>query len=128
DGNYAATYAQHLDRVTRLADGMRAELGIGPADRFAVMALNGHRFLELYHVALLGGGVVNPLNLRLAPKELEFILGDSATRVCFVDPPSAPLIERVRAEAAIAKVALVGASAVPPPVGYSDLTQRAPAV
>ena len=121
DGDYVATYARHLDRVTRLADGLRAELGIGPADRFAVMALNGHHFLELYHVALLGGGVINPLNLRLAPKELEFILGDSGTKVCFVDPPFAPLIDRVRKEAGLDKVVLVGDGDVPHDLRYEDL-------
>src|SRR4051794_35616385 len=77
DGAFTATYATHLDRVLRLADGLRRELGIGRSDRFAVMALNGHPFLELYHAGLLGAGIINPLNLRLAPKELEFILQDS---------------------------------------------------
>ena len=52
---------------------LRRELGLARGDRFAVMALNGHEYLELYHAAFLGGGVINPLNLRLAPKELEFI-------------------------------------------------------
>ena len=32
------------------------------------MAANGHELLELYHAAFLGGGIINPLNLRLAPK------------------------------------------------------------
>ena len=33
---------------------------------------------------------INPLNLRLAPKELEFILADSGTKVCFTDAFFAP--------------------------------------
>ena len=70
DGDYRSTYGEHLDRVLRLGDGMRSELGMQPDERFAVMALNSHQFLELYHAAFLGAGVVNPLNLRLAPKEL----------------------------------------------------------
>ena len=45
------------------------------------MALNSHQFLELYHAGFLGAGVINPLNLRLAPKELQFILADSGTKV-----------------------------------------------
>ena len=66
DGDYRATYARHIDRVARLCAALKA-LRVGPADRFAVMALNGHRFLELYHAAFLGAGVTTPLNLRLAP-------------------------------------------------------------
>ncbi len=74
-----------------------AELGVAHDDRFAVMALNGHQFLECYHAAFLGGGVINPLNLRLAPKELEYILADSETKVCFTDQFFAPVIDKVRA-------------------------------
>ena len=95
DGDYTATFAQHLDRVARLSGALRS-LGVGPSDRFAVMALNSHRFLELYHAAFLGGGVVNPLNLRLAAKELAFILGDSGTKVCFTDAFFAGVIAQVR--------------------------------
>ena len=61
------TFAEHLDRVGRTV-GVLASLGIGRRDRFAVLALNSPEYLELYHAAYLGGGVINPLNLRFAPK------------------------------------------------------------
>jgi long-chain acyl-CoA synthetase len=108
DGPFRSTYAEHLDRVCRLADGMRTELGIGPGDRFAVMALNGHAYQELFHAGFLGGSIINPLNLRLAPKELSFILSDSGAKVCFVDGLFAPLIEGVRQEAGMEKVVMIG--------------------
>src|SRR5258708_767673 len=95
DGEYRATFGEHLDRVARLAAGLRG-LGVDRDDRFAVMALNGHQFLECYHAALLGAGVINPLNLRLAPKELEYILADSGTKVCFADKFFAPVIDKTR--------------------------------
>ncbi len=85
DGDYENTYAGHGDRVLRLAHAMRHQLGMAPGDRFAVMALNSHEFLELYHAGFLGAGLVNPLNLRLAGAELQHILRDSGTRVVFVD-------------------------------------------
>ncbi len=113
DGDYRATYAQHADRVGRVCDVLQRALGVGPHDRFAVMALNSHHYLELYHAAFCGGGVINPLNLRLAPKELEYILGDSETRVCFVDPFFAPVIEKVRKAAGIEHVVLIGNGDVP---------------
>jgi long-chain acyl-CoA synthetase len=121
DGPYEATYGAHVDRVLRLADGLRGQLGIGRDERFAVMALNGHEFLELYHAAFLGAGVINPLNLRLAPKELAFILGDSDTRICFTDAPFAPLIDAVRAEARVERVVLIGDGDVPHDVRYEEL-------
>jgi len=108
DGPFRTTYAEHLDRVCRLADGMRTELGVGSGDRFAVMALNGHEFLELYHASFLAGSVINPLNLRLAPKELSFILSDSGAKVCFVDAFFAALIDGVREDAGVEKVVMIG--------------------
>ena len=121
DGEFTATFAEHRDRVCRLADGMAGELGVGRGDPFAVMALNGHQFLELYHASFLGGSVINPLNLRLAPQELAFIIKDSASRVCFADAFFAPLIDGVRAEAGIEKVVLIGAGDVPHDLAYEDL-------
>ena len=121
DGPYEATYGEHVERVLRLADGLRGELGVERGDRFAVMALNGHHFLELYHAGFVGAGVINPLNLRLAPKELAFILGDSGTKVCFVDAPFAHLIDAVKEEAGIERVVLVGEGDVPHDLTIEDV-------
>jgi acyl-CoA synthetase (AMP-forming)/AMP-acid ligase II len=120
DGGHVGTFASHVDRTCRLISGMRS-LGVDRGDRFAVMALNGHQFLELYHASFLGGAVINPLNLRLAPKELEFILRDSGSRVCFADAFFAPLIDRVRSEAGIDKIVLIGAGDVPHDLEYEEL-------
>src|SRR5439155_611963 len=84
------------DRVLRLADALGRQLGVARGDRFAVLGVNGHRYLELYHAGFLGAGIVNPLNLRLAPKELAFILNDSGTRVVFTDWLFAPLLEQAK--------------------------------
>jgi len=128
DGTYEATFGEHLDRVLRLADGMRRELGVQRGDRYAVMALNGHRFEELYHAGLLGAGLINPLNLRLAPKEVAFILRDSGTRVCFTDAPFAHVIEAARDEAGIEKVVLLGEGDVAHDLAYEDLLAAGKAV
>jgi long-chain acyl-CoA synthetase len=120
DRDYTSTFGEHLDRVAQLAGALRG-LGVGPRDRFAVMALNSHQFLECYDAAFLGGGVINPLNLRLAPKELEYILGDSDTRVCFTDPFFAPIIDKVRAAVGIDQVVMIGAGDAPHDVAYEEL-------
>ncbi len=79
DGAYSATFGEHADRTMRLCTALTGELGVGRTDRFAVMALNCHQYVELYHAAYLGAGVINPLNLRLAGKELDYIVRDSGT-------------------------------------------------
>jgi acyl-CoA synthetase (AMP-forming)/AMP-acid ligase II len=121
DGDYTATYSQHLDRVLRLADGMQSQLGISKDDRFAVLALNSHEYLELYHASFLGRGIINPLNLRLAPQELAFILKDSGCHTVFVDAPFAHVVERVRKEAGVKRVVLIGEGDVAHDVTYDQL-------
>ncbi|MDO8365112.1 MAG: AMP-binding protein, partial [Actinomycetota bacterium] len=121
------TYAQHFDRVTRLIGGLRS-LGIDRGDRFAVMTLNSPEYLEMYHAAFLGGGVINPLNLRFAPKELAYVLRNSGTKTVFVDFLFAGLIDKVKEEAGIEHVVLVGQGDVPHTVTYDDLLASAPMV
>jgi len=124
DGGRSATYAQHVERVARAANALGA-LGVGRGDRFAVMALNSLPFLELYHAAFLGAGVINPLNLRLAPKELAYILADSGTTVCFTDAFFAGVIDQVRSETTLERVVLVGDGDVPHDERYDDLLAAA---
>ena len=124
DGAYTATYTQHLDRIARTSGALRA-LGVAPDERFAVMALNSHQFLELYHAAFLGAGVVNPLNLRLAAKELGFILADSGTKVCFTDAFFAGVIDSVREEAGIEHVVMIGNGDAPHDHNYEELLAAA---
>ncbi len=88
----------HVDRSLRLADAHRRQLGLGPQDRFAVLAGNSRHYVNLWHAAFCGGGVVNPLNTRLAPAELAFILADSGSKVVYVDAAFAPMIDELRPE------------------------------
>src|SRR5664280_1848997 len=88
---YEGTFAVHADRLLRLANAMHSELGLGHGDRFAVLATNGHEFLELYHAALFGVGIINPLNIRFTPAELAYVLHDSGSRIVFTDPLFAKL-------------------------------------
>ena len=122
DGDYHGTFAEHRDRVLRLADALRRQLGVRRGDRFAVMSANSHQFLELYHAAFLGAGTVNPLNLRLAGKELQFILADSGTEVAFVDALFADHFARsiaeVRDQLPLRHVVLIGDGDVPQDVRY----------
>ncbi len=118
------TFAQHLDRVKLAIGGLRA-LGVERGDRFALMMMNSAEFLELEHAALLGGGVVNPLNLRFAPKELAYVIKDSGTKVCFVDKIFAPLIDAVKADAGLEHVILVGDGDVPHTGTYDKMLATA---
>ena len=126
---YQGTFAGHLDRLLRLVHSMRAVLGVEPGDRFGVLAMNGHEYLELYHAAMFGAGIINPLNIRFTPSELAYVLNDSGTRVVFTDPVFASLLDRARAMGAkVDQVVIIGgepgegtAGCIGGTVGYEDL-------
>ncbi|MDQ1515268.1 MAG: hypothetical protein QOE80_1098 [Actinomycetota bacterium] len=116
-----ATFGEHLDRVERLASALRTELGVQPGDRVAVLGQNSLPFMELWHAALLGAAVINPLNIRFSPEELGFVLSDSGTRVCFVDRSFADSIDEIRERAGLETVVLWGDGDVPHDVAYEKL-------
>ncbi len=119
---YEGTFADHVDRLSRLANIMRTELGIRPRNRFAVLAMNGHEYLELYHAALFGAGIINPLNIRFTPSELAYVLNDSGTRVVFTDPVFAGLVDRARQDGAkVDKVVIMGGAPEGDALGYEEL-------
>jgi long-chain acyl-CoA synthetase len=96
--HYSGTFATHVERVLRLTHAMRKQLGISREDRYAVLAMNGHEFIELYHAALFGGGIINPLNIRFSAAELAYVLNDSGANIVFTDPMFAGLVEKAREE------------------------------
>jgi long-chain acyl-CoA synthetase len=127
DGEYHATFEQHGERVLRLADAMATQLGIQRDDRVAILAANGHEYMEIYHAGYLGAAILNPLNLRLAAKELQYILADSGTEVIFVDSTFAEhlahSIEEVRDSLPLRHVVLIGGGDAPHDVRYEDLIE-----
>src|SRR3974390_979576 len=81
-GEERFTYAQLAERVSRLAGALRKS-GVQAGDRVAFLSTNCHRLLEAYYGVIEAGAVLLPLNIRLAPHELAFVLNDSGARVLF---------------------------------------------
>ena len=94
-GDTRLTFRQTIERVNRLSNAL-ARLGIGAGDRVAVLALNCHRFFELYYAVPQMGAVIVPINFRIPPAEVKYILDHSGARALFVDNALAPLVEQVR--------------------------------
>ncbi len=94
-GNTRLSYADFSRRAGQLGAALTS-LGIANGDRVAFLSYNCHRLLEAYYGVLEGGGMLLPLNIRLAAPELEFILNDSGARVLFLDPDFIPLVEAFR--------------------------------
>ena len=121
DERYEATYAEHVERVLRLKRGLAEALDVEPTDRYAVIADNSHRYLELWHAALFGAGIVTPLNSRLAAPELEYILNDAGVEVVFADSAHAPMIEKLRDSTGVRTVVLLDDGDAVHDVRYEDL-------
>ena len=79
DGDRSFTYARIGERVNALARFFQAR-NINPQDRISILEVNSLAFLETYYAAAGIGAILNPLNHRLAAKEIAFILRDSGSR------------------------------------------------
>ena len=81
DGNLDVrlTFAELHDRVSQLGNAFVAA-GIEKGERVGLLIMNSAEFVESYFALATIGAVVVPLNWRLVPDELEFILKDSGTR------------------------------------------------
>ena len=81
DGNSGVrlTFAELEQRVNRLANAFIAA-GIEKGERVGLLVMNSPEFVESYFALATVGAVIVPLNWRLVPDELEFILKDSGTK------------------------------------------------
>jgi fatty-acyl-CoA synthase len=83
-GDQRFSYAEFGDRASRLAGALR-DVGVKAGDRVAFLSLNCHRLLEAYYGVLEAGAVLLPLNIRLAPQELAYILNDAGAKLLFFE-------------------------------------------
>lgn len=97
------TYAQFAERVGRLAGALRQN-GVQPGDRVAFLSTNCHRLLEAYYGVLEAGAVLLPLNIRLAPGELSYILNDSGATILFVEKQFLGLADTFRKDVPSVKI------------------------
>jgi fatty-acyl-CoA synthase len=94
DGESTFTYREFATRTHRLANAL-VELGVTSGDRVSFITFNTHHLLEAYYGVIEAGAVLNPINIRLAPREIEYILGHAGSRVVFVHRDFAPLVEQI---------------------------------
>jgi len=94
DGDRHLTFRQLAERCGQLAGALH-EVGIRKGDRVAILAGNGHAYVEVYVGAPAAGFVVVPLNTRHAEPELKYALEDSGARVLITDRDPGSLAEVV---------------------------------
>src|ERR1700738_3409849 len=89
------TWAQLRQRVAALADAL-SRRGVGFGDRVMILMLNRTEFLESVLAANMLGAIAVPLNFRLTPAEIAFLVEDCEARVLITEAVLAPVASGVR--------------------------------
>jgi len=95
DGLKRFTYAEFGQRSRRLATAL-VGLGIRPGQVVSFITYNTHHLLEAYYGVLQAGAVLNPINIRLNPQEITFILNHAECRALFFHRDFTPLVQAMR--------------------------------
>jgi long-chain acyl-CoA synthetase len=116
-----AAWGVFAARVSAAAAGLRDEFSLSPGDRVAIVMHNRPEYLEALFAIWHAGLVAVPINARLHPDEISYILGDSGSRVVVTDPDHADDVEEL-----IATVESLQAVVVAPGERWDRLTTSSP--
>ncbi len=94
DGDRQFTYAEFGERTHRLANALQG-LGVERGERVSFITYNTHHLLEAYYGVLEAGAVLNPINIRLAPHEIAWILDHAGSKVVAFHRDFLPLVQQV---------------------------------
>jgi fatty-acyl-CoA synthase len=107
DGERRLTYRQLNRRVNQLARFLQG-MGLKRGDRCAILAYNCLEFVEVIFATAKLGLILVPLNWRLAPAELSFIISDSGAETLFFDPEFAAAVESLKGKTALRRFISIG--------------------
>ncbi|WP_063058298.1 AMP-binding protein [Nocardia sienata] len=96
-GQGSLTYSRVADLARRQAARLD-ELGIGAGDRVALVSHNSSRLLTSFFGVSGWGRVLVPINFRLRPDEVRYIVENSGARALYVDPELADSLGEVDCE------------------------------
>jgi long-chain acyl-CoA synthetase len=113
DNGRRRTWIEFRDRVARFAGVLRAA-GVKPGDRVAILALNADAYLEYFYATPWAGGLVVPLNTRLAAPELVAILNDAGAVALVVDETFAAMLPAMTPQLTSVRRVLVTGDTTPP--------------
>ncbi len=116
------TYADFYRRARSLAEAL-TRAGLQRGDRVATLMWNHYAHYETYFGAIVAGGVLHTLNLRLAPQEIAYIADHAGDRFLIVDDILLPLFEQFRDKVNIERVIVVPLTGQPVPDGMDDYEQ-----
>jgi acyl-CoA synthetase (AMP-forming)/AMP-acid ligase II len=84
DSNRSLTNEEYDTRTNKLANGLLAR-GLRKGDKIAVLSNNRIEFMEIYAAAAKAGLIIVPLNFRLLPKDLYWIVKNAECKMVIVE-------------------------------------------
>lgn len=113
------TYRDLATRTKCLSDALH-RLGIREGDRVATLCWNHYQHLEVYYAVPCMGAVMHPLNLRLNPEDLGYIINHAEDKVIVVDQVLLPLFEKFKHGVKVGHIIVIRQSDAPIPSEYLD--------
>ena len=95
DSRRSLGYAEWHARATRLANGLLG-IGLTKGDRVALLAYNCAEWMEIYVALAAAGLVAVPINFRLTPAEIAYIVQHSEARAVIAQDELARHLDAVR--------------------------------
>ncbi len=115
------TWVDLRDRVAKIA-GALSRRGVTSGDRVMILMLNRSEFVESVLAANVIGAIAVPVNFRLTPPEIAFLVDDCEARVMITEPVLAPVAAAVRGVTSVlGTIVVAGDSAAEGLLAYEDL-------
>ncbi len=92
------SYGELNRRANQAANFLRQELDVQKGDRVSILAQNGIVYLDLFFGLAKIGAILAPLNWRLAPAELSYILNDCGSKVLLCGPEYVDILAEMQSQ------------------------------
>jgi len=84
-GNQRITHSEFLEKVDRLSCGLSGA-GVEKGDCICLVGQNSPEYFYLYGAAAKIGAIILPINWRLDPDKIKYIISDGTSKIFFVSP------------------------------------------
>ncbi|MHA0284928.1 fatty-acid--CoA ligase FadD5 [Mycobacterium sp. C3-094] len=115
------TWAELERRVSALAGALH-QRGVGAGDRVLILMLNRPEFIETTIAVNKLGAIAVPVNFRMTPPEIAFLVSDCGAAIVVTEPVLAGVATAVRdLDATLQTVVVAGTETGDGALGYEDL-------
>lgn len=118
---HSISWAELHQRVQALADAL-SRRGVGFGDRVLILMLNRPEYVESWLAINELGAIAIPVNFRMTPPEVAFLVENSGAKVAITETVLAPVAAAVRQQApALETVIVAGSASENGVLGYEEV-------